>query len=383
MRAHRGVSLVEALVAVAVMAFGMLGIVGMQTTMRQNGDLSKQRAEGVRLAQEVIESQRAFSVMAAASGAVAYADIVAQPATAVPGVTSNTDFTRSVAVVDETNARAKTLRVDVTWSDRTGQNQAVRLNTTIAGVTPEVGASLGLPAFGDPTRAPSGRHAAIPAGAVDLGNGTSRFSPPGAGTTSWIFNNTNAVITQICVSAVCTDANALLLSGFVNFATGSSAPTPAMAENPPGPSAAIGVSVLQTAPVTATEPCYEYQDTLVVSYYCAVPIDVLIGNRWSGRSEVSVTPLATSIADASTSRFRVCRYTPVRSSHPAVGDIVNGKPFTNADHPLNYVDVTSALVNQNFLVIRAGNGTTAFDCPGDDTGTALINGNTWHHQPSI
>jgi hypothetical protein len=56
--------------------------------------------------------------------------------------------------------------------------------------------------------------------------------------------------------------------------------------------------------------------------------------------------------------------------------------MTNVDHPLDYLNLTESLINQNFLIIRAGDGTTPFDCPADDGGSPLINGNTWHHQPS-
>ena len=39
-----GVSLIEALVALAVMAFGILGVVGMQSNMRTGADISRQRS---------------------------------------------------------------------------------------------------------------------------------------------------------------------------------------------------------------------------------------------------------------------------------------------------------------------------------------------------
>jgi Tfp pilus assembly protein PilV len=59
MRLHRthsrGVSLVEAMVALAVMAFGMLAEVGVQTTLRLNADVAKQRSEATRIAQETLE----------------------------------------------------------------------------------------------------------------------------------------------------------------------------------------------------------------------------------------------------------------------------------------------------------------------------------------
>ena len=45
---QRGISLVEALVAMLVMSFGMLAIVGLQATLRLNADVAKQRAEAVR-----------------------------------------------------------------------------------------------------------------------------------------------------------------------------------------------------------------------------------------------------------------------------------------------------------------------------------------------
>src|SRR4051794_6693571 len=60
-RYSRGVSLVEAMVALAVMAFGMLAVVGVQSTLRLNGDIAKQRSEATRLAQETLETYRSFT----------------------------------------------------------------------------------------------------------------------------------------------------------------------------------------------------------------------------------------------------------------------------------------------------------------------------------
>ena len=82
----RGVSLIEALVALAVMSFGMLGVVGMQATLRYNADVSKQRSEAVRLAQEEVERWRSFSVLAPTAGQLAYQDINTAAAAAVAPV---------------------------------------------------------------------------------------------------------------------------------------------------------------------------------------------------------------------------------------------------------------------------------------------------------
>ena len=55
--------------------------------------------------------------------------------------------------------------------------------------------------------------------------------------------------------------------------------------------------------------------------------------------------------------------------------------MTNQDHPLNYASVKVPLINQNYLVIRAGDGASTFACPADNAGTPLVNGNTWLHNP--
>ena len=75
----RGVSLIEALLALVVMSLGMLAVVGVQATLRSNGDLSRQRAEAVRLAQEGTETWRTFTSVTAVAGQVDYADIASDP----------------------------------------------------------------------------------------------------------------------------------------------------------------------------------------------------------------------------------------------------------------------------------------------------------------
>jgi hypothetical protein len=87
------------------------------------------------------------------------------------------------------------------------------------------------------------------------------------------------------------------------------------------------------------------------------------------------------VASSSGAAYRVCRYTKYRA-HLNIPGVEPAKRIPNADHPLDYLGVDGTLVGQNFLVIRAGDGTTAFDCPADDSTTPLVNGNTWHHQPA-
>ena len=376
-RRQLGVSLIEALVALAVMAFGMLGVVGMQGSMRLNADIAKQRSEAVRIAQEAVESRRAFWLLDTAANQKSYADIASTAGAAVPGITSNTTFTvTETASNPPGGGRTKALYVDVTWVDRTGQNQNVRLSTNITGNMPELSGALGLPGNSRFSSPPRGRDLAIPPDALDQGDGTSRFAPPGAGDVTWIFNNVSGFITQLCAAAVCSTYNARLVSGYVNFSTGAAQPTSAMAEIPLSSAFSLSMSVLQTFPSSATISCYEGITSLYVSYYCAIPVAELSGYKWSGRSELEFVGLSSILSDTSAANYKVCRYTPLRDAQPTAPTV------SNENHPYNYANVTTALVNQNFLVIRAGDGATSFICPVDDMATPFLNGNTWHHQPA-
>ncbi|MBT9455135.1 MAG: prepilin-type N-terminal cleavage/methylation domain-containing protein [Burkholderiaceae bacterium] len=382
-----GISLIEALVALAVMAFGMLGVVGLQATMRQNVDVSKQRAEAVRIAQESIETARAFSLLQTPedeeSVLRAY-ETLADRESPNTGYTTNTVYSVSrtvsetgATVNESSDARMKALEVTVSWTDRLGQPQKVRLGTTIAGVSPDVAGSLGIPSVhSSVTRQPLGRNVNIPLSAVDASDKRSSSFAPTTGVT-WVFNNQSGVITSICSPIdTCTPANALLLSGYVRFAA---AATSAEAEAPTGTAISVDLQVTTTAPAAATVACYSRTVSTHVAYYCAVPVDPesTPALKWSGRlnlvSSVAL-PIASLATETSAASFRVCRYTPTQSDTPTNGNI---------GHPLNYTHVDGPLSNQNFLVIRAGDGSTANECPGDDAGTAFINGNTWQHQPHL
>ena len=90
---QRGVSMVEAIVAMAVMAFGMMAIVGLQSTLRLNSDVAKQRSEAVRIAEEAIEDWRAFSAMPTTAGLKAYDDITVGALDDIAVVRANATYT--------------------------------------------------------------------------------------------------------------------------------------------------------------------------------------------------------------------------------------------------------------------------------------------------
>jgi hypothetical protein len=400
-RVPSGIALIEALIALAVMAFGMLAIVGMQATLRQNSDVSRQRAEAVRIAQQQIEVARAYAILedpANPTAANSFRALSTRPAAAVSNVNvegRNTTFTLAT-VVPESGVlpllsanlpSLKGMNVTVTWKDRNNLNQAVSLATAIHGVAPELAGTLSVPSNGTPTSSPGGRNRAIPWNAVPLERNRSGFVPPqvAGGNVVWVFDNStgilrvcNVVNISISVAAAgnitgCDETEYEkfeLLSGFVSFANNASTQATASdAWRPKGTAFPVAVQFIQTAPtgLTASPVCFTESpvaDQPTLAYFCAVPIgSEKTRPAWSGYSIVTSSLLA---AEPAVGGFLTCRYTSTRTDSP---------PPPNNKHPRSYVDVAGTLSGQNFLIVRVVTNTDA-DCP-----DGLPNGSTTYPQP--
>ncbi len=365
----RGVSLVEALVAVAAMGIGMFGIVGLQATLRSNSDIAKQRSEAVRFAQEEIEKWRAITAMGVTANRLSYTDLGPGTTTETipdPSSVLNATYERERTVTymhaggaepdDERDPvpRAKSVRVNVSWVDRSGESQSVTLSTAIAGVMPELAATLAVPADGDPVRQPFGRNRAIPVPAKLLNEQYSGFKPPGAPpTVAWRFDNVTALITLCTTDAgltndtltlaslSCGTDNAMLLSGYVRYSTAAAQPG---SEEPTSDPLALEVWVDRTAPSALRYACHVQNVTTpskYTAYHCAVPVVVQAPptpTTWSGRTYFKPDSLFPT--------YKVCRYF-------GDGGFATGGTYTAVSGPI---------VNQNFLVIRA-----AYDCPNPPT----------------
>lgn len=341
-KSNLGTSLVEALVALAVMAFGMLAVVGIQATLRSNADVAKQRSEAVRMAQEAMETARTFSAIDNNGGAVAYAGIGARDE-AVDG--SNTSFTMTQVVTPRTNPDRKEVRITVAWTDRSGLPQQVELNGIIGANDPRISLALGAEPLGiPPVRQPQGRHVAIPPQAVPVSGGSSAFRPaPGdvnRGTAVWLFDNLTGVITSVCnfpadgnVSALvpgnsCVVERSYLLSGTVRFSLGD-APDAAA---PLDEQVDLGMVAIATVAGYVNGECFvepvNAPRLTSTRYYCRVP--AAGDNRWTG-STLMTPPLDLNAYD-------VCRYT-------------NGEPG-NSNHPQVYTLLDRSLASQDFLVVK-------------------------------
>jgi hypothetical protein len=340
----------------------MLAVIGMQSTLRLNGDLAKQRSEAVRIAQDHIEEWRGFVTIPNTLNKMAYVDIVTGTAS-VTGINATYNIARSVVdepvVAGTVGAARKTLEVEVTWVDRTSENQSVILSTVIAGVEPELEGSILMATNTSPVVQPRSRNRGIPPGAKNIGGGKSAFIPPGQPTpvTSqvvWVFDNTTAVI-QVCTTtaatidlltsvdaSTCQSDSALLVSGFLQY-DDSMPPTTTTIASPSAAVPNLGLTIEATAAPSAPTCFQDTTDPLVVPYYCAVPIDSATP-KWTGKVFFDSPAMATasSTAPAVASLFKVCRYATVSAQ------------YTNQETALN---------NVNFVFLRAGSASSVFSCP--------------------
>lgn len=417
-RRQRGTTLLEALVAFLVLSLGMLTVARVQTQLRSNSDVARQRSEAVRLGQDDLETLRAFSVLAATAGARAYADVTsgARVVDSAAGYASNTRYlvTRQVDAANST--RAKSASVTVSWTDRAGDTQRVVLNSVISGTDPAYSGALGMARGPTQATGPFGRALSIPLASKDLGNGSSAIKPVRSGSVAIVFDNTTGQVTARCTGvATTTPTTALssadlttcdarpgrLLGGVVRF-TQASPPQPGTANDAP---AAVAIALSLTGGTYPQAPVCDAEAMKTVSYTAAgslrveaVPINAapasvgvaswndtgdrhtaylcvvypLLSGTWSGRA--TLVPTGWTVGTGAADR-RVCRYTADLDG--------NGAIDANIEHPADYAGVTGALAQQNFLVVN-GSDTCPTGAATRITGQAgdvFANLGTAAHQP--
>ena len=424
-----GVSLIEALVALAVMAFGMLSLVGVQATLRLNSDLAKQRTEATRIATEDIEGLRLFTALNPVNGqpGVSWAEIASNVVASYvpPGNVGNTSY----QVLRTVNTVAGTLRkvvsVQVNWIDRTGAAQSVTVDTVIAGIDPLLSGVLASKRSSVNNQI-GGRNATIPVEAVNFGDsdGRSAFKPFDRGSVVWLFNNVTGEVVGRCPGITtaqaalaladvtgCPVIAARLLGGLVFFDLRlTPTPLPASAsETPAGPqmlplsatapvvfpaSAFSPVDQRTSAECVSDTPPSDTAATLqnargyAITYYCLVYPSTAGG--WGGRLDVVLAanyPNGNALPGTTTPNdYKVCRYTTaatdftINADHPRSYCVEKSSPLPSLQLPCNGRRLSANLINQNFLVIAAAQSCPT-DIPADPANGNYVNSNTLQHQP--
>jgi Tfp pilus assembly protein PilV len=339
---QRGISLIEALIALLMLSLGLLAVGKLQSHLRLHADIARQQSLAVRLAQEDLERLRAFSVVGAASGVRAYADI----ATASVTADEATRFVVTRQIADVAGLRAKSALVNVGWTDASGATQNATLNTIISGSEPALSGALALPPSSTLVVGVRARSVHIPIAALDLGDGRSVFKPVATGGVALLFDNIRGDLIARCVAPAstvtaalttadlidCDTSRGLLLSGQVRFGIGE----PVLAFSM---SLVLNGGTYAKAPVCAVEAKTARNGEPYATYHCAVY--PLASGVWSGRLDVAPSgwPIGLQATD-----WRVCRYSADGDSSGAID--------RNAEHPASYSGVTAALTQQNFLILK-------------------------------
>lgn len=339
----RGFTLIEALIALAVMSIGMLALTGLHIGLSRHADLARQRTEATQLAQSRLEDLRSFDRVLAAPGHPSYAELTGGQD--VPAIASNTRYERRWTVDGDADAGQRRVEVRVDWTDRSGDDASVRLLSLIARSDPADGGSLGLPLpQGDRFMRPRERALDIPVEATRLdGSNRGRSTLPWSGASGGhlVFDDASGMVTATCAATPGNDTDI----------TASCAPLPAylLRGHIRGDwlAAVTDITITDAQHLLAVPECHvadavDHNDGRPIAglrhYHCLMRAadhdgDPGTPRAWSGRSIVQPAPVAGQ---------SVCRDTP----DPATTD--------NDLHPAVYTLVHRSLHHQNFLLLSAG-----------------------------
>lgn len=139
MKKQRGITLVEVLIALAILAAGIIALVKFQGDLMRNRIELSQETEALMLAQDQMESLRYYQVLNTTAGYIAYQDKVSG-STALTRTT--TTYTVTWTVTAFTAPDYKTATVTVTWTDPMNVTQTTTLNSIIGKIDPAVSGSV-------------------------------------------------------------------------------------------------------------------------------------------------------------------------------------------------------------------------------------------------
>lgn len=128
-----GLTLIEILIAMAILAGGIVVIVKFQGDLMRNLGATQQQAEAISLAESKLNELRNYTVIESGGSGTAYDDISSGSET----VSNNsTTYTTTWNVTNVSDPPHKVIQVTVSWSDSAGQTQSVTLESIVGEVDP-------------------------------------------------------------------------------------------------------------------------------------------------------------------------------------------------------------------------------------------------------
>ncbi|TLU61444.1 type IV pilus modification protein PilV [Thalassotalea litorea] len=169
MKRIKGFGLVEVLIALAILAVGLLAVAAFQSEIIEDSNDNKARAEAIALAQQRLEQMRNYTTLASD------ADEFNTLFTATTGYSNQTNitgnnaqFTRQEDISE--SADTKNITVMVSWESSAGETEQVVLETELGFESPSLTGQLGMDLSNDPlVRSATGR-AVLGAGQVEAGD---------------------------------------------------------------------------------------------------------------------------------------------------------------------------------------------------------------------
>lgn len=337
-RRQRGFTLIEALIALGITAFGLLALAGMQLMLARNADIARQRGEATRLAEQQIETMRSYTTIATTSGQLAWDDLASSP-TATPETIAggNATFTRTWTLSGAATDAMRRVSVTLSWVDRANVTQTVTLNSVIAQTDPADIGALGFPLPGGTTlKRPMNRSLNIPVPAISLGDGRSlstfsNFAVIFSNDTGYVVQRCDADATAADLSS-CTSYDAYIVAGYVSK-TMSSFPSTlgisaaSLSGYDTSRSVECSFATAHDQTTDALLPDYKY-------YLCVVP--VTSHGTWSGTMRLS--------GMASGTNYLVCRM-QFPASTGTDANARNVQPYANVD---------TSIDNQNYIITTSG-----------------------------
>lgn len=164
-----GFSLLDAMIGVAILSIGLLGVAKFQSALTKNAISTKARSEALIIAQDRLEK---FRHMSEISNFTALVDTEGEYGAGEAIEGTNAQFFRSFRVLDGPN-NTKRIDVNVTWIDPKEGSQSLTMSGMIAWNDPKISSSIAS----DGVNSESGG-VANPSGAVVLLSTDSYGSPP-------------------------------------------------------------------------------------------------------------------------------------------------------------------------------------------------------------
>ena len=128
-----GISLVEVLITLAILAGGIAALVKFQGDLLRGGGAISQNNVAIMIAQDKLDDLQHFLSVQSVNGQKSYASITTGE---TDKVVSGTSFKVKWDVTDQTNPDHKQVKVTVSWVNSKSETQAVVLNSIVGKIDP-------------------------------------------------------------------------------------------------------------------------------------------------------------------------------------------------------------------------------------------------------